>query len=383
LPKAVGRAARRRLPAGVLSRTNVRVNIFAVSLLLCGVAAAETKDLSAALGALREKHGLPAIGAAAMREGELAAFGVSGVRQVGKADAVTSSDLWHLGSCTKSMTATLAGILVDEGKARWDMKAAEVLRELAPVMHASWRGLTLEQLLTQRTGAPKDPPREAWMRAWQQRGTEVEQRLAFIRGFTVVPTEGPAGADFAYSNQNYTLAGAMLERLAGKPCGDLLREKVFAPLGMKSAGFGAPGENQPRGHEGKAGALKPVPADFDNPPAGTPAGRAHGSLADVARYASWHARGPLRDVKLMSDATFQKLHTAPASEGYAMGWFVTQRPWADGAALWHNGSNTRWYCVMWIAPARQEAFVAVSNCPMEMGLKACDEAIGLLVGATR
>lgn len=343
----------------------------------------ETADLSTQLAALREKHGAPALGAAVMKEGQLVAMGVSGVRQFGKADAVTTKDLWHLGSCTKSMTATLAGVMIDEGTARWDMKAVDVLPELRATLHESWRDVTLEQLLNQRSGAPTEPPREAWLEAWKQHGSEVEQRLALVRAVTALPTAAPAGTKFIYSNQNYALAGAMLERLAKKPCAELLREKVFAPLGMTSAGFGGPGEAQPHGHSGKAGALKPAAGDFDNPPAVTPAGRVHCTLADFARYASWHARGPLRDVKLMSDATFQKLHTAPAGSEYAMGWIVTERPWADGAALWHNGSNTQWYCVMWIAPAKQTAYVAVTNCPPEIGFKACDESMGLLVRQTR
>src|SRR5262245_52238688 len=89
----------------------------------CGLftasAIAEPRDLSQSLGALRDKYHVPALAAAAMRDGQLVALGVSGVRQAGASDPVQVNDLWHIGSCTKSMTATLAGILVDEGKAKW------------------------------------------------------------------------------------------------------------------------------------------------------------------------------------------------------------------------------------------------------------------------
>jgi len=344
------------------------------------IAFAETQDVSAMLDAIREKHGVPALGAAAMHEGELVALGVSGVRQVGKSDPVKTGDLWHLGSCTKSMTATLAGIMVDEGQARWDMKIADALPDLARKLDASWRDVTLEQLLVQRSGAPGEAPPDLWQAAWQQRGSEVNQRLAFVTGLVTRPTEAPAGSKFIYSNQGYTLAGAMLERLGKKPFDQLLREKLFTPLGMKSAGFGGCGNHQPRGHEGEPGSFKPVPGDFDNPPAVTPAGRVHASLADFARYASWHARGPLHDVKLMSDATLQKLHTAPGGDDYAMGWIVSERSWAGGTTLMHNGSNTRWYCVMWVGPAKQVAYVAVTNCPNDStSSKACDEAVAALL----
>lgn len=348
-------------------------------LLTSSVALAETRDVSSSLNALREKHLVPALAAAAMHEGELVALGVSGVRQFGQGDPVAPDDLWHIGSCTKSMTATLAGILVDEGKVRWDTKIADTFPDLKTKLDPSWREVTLEQLLVQRSGAPGNPPPDLWGAAWKQQGSELQQRIAFLTGLISRPTEAPAGSKFIYSNQGYTIAGAMLERAAQKPYTDLLREKLFTPLGMKSAGFGGPGPNQPRGHEGKPGAFTPVAADFDNPPAVTPAGRVHCTLADFARFANWHARGPLKDVKLMSDATFQKLHTAPPGGAYAMGWIVTDRPWAGGTALWHNGSNTKWYCVMWIAPEKGDAYVAMTNCPPDTGAKACDEALGTMI----
>ncbi|MEQ1862673.1 MAG: serine hydrolase domain-containing protein [Chthoniobacteraceae bacterium] len=354
---------------------------FSIFILLVGAAFAETVGVSPQLDAIRQQHALPALGAAAMREGELVAFGVSGTRQFGKPEVVKVDDLWHIGSCTKSMTATLAGILVDEGTARWDMKITDALPELRATLHADWREATLEQLLTHRSGAPHQPQAEAWSLAWQRRGSEQLQRMEMVRSLVVRRTEAPVGTKFIYSNRGYTIAGAMLEKLARKPYAELLRAKVFAPLGMKSCGVGGPGENQPRGHTAALGSFKPVAPDADNPPAITPAGRVHCSLADFVRFASWHARGPLHDVKLMSDATFQKLHTRPAGQSYAMGWVVTDRPWADGEALTHNGSNTMWHAVMWIAPAKQTAFVAVTNCAGDVAQMACDEAVSTLIRA--
>ena len=197
--------------------------------------------------------------------------------------------------------------------------------------------------------------------------------------------EAPPRTKVIWSNQGFALAGAMLERLGGKPYEDLLREKVFVPLGMKSAGFGAPGSeksvDQPRGHQGKSAELTPVRPgkQADNPEAITPAGRVHCSIADFARFASWHARGPLRDVKLMSDETFRKLHTNPEGSDYAMGWTVTERPWGGGRVLTHNGSNTSWFAVMWVAPEKEAAYVAATNCAGDVAAKAVDEAVASLI----
>jgi CubicO group peptidase (beta-lactamase class C family) len=135
---------------------------------------------------------------------------------------------------------------------------------------------------------------------------------------------------------------------------------------------------KPRGWE----AVEPGP-DADNPAAISPAGRVHLSLADFLRYVSWHARGPVRDVKLMSEANFQRLHRAPEGSDYAMGWIVTERKWAGGRALNHNGSNTMWYAVMWTAPGKGTAFVAVANAGGDEAFKACDAAVAMLIGRVK
>jgi CubicO group peptidase (beta-lactamase class C family) len=359
-----------RLPASILAG------------LFCAAACLPTasgQDLAAALEAVRGKHQLPALGVAAMQEGKLTHCAVVGVRIAGEAAPVAKDDLWHIGSCTKSMTATLAGVLVEAGLIRWETTIGEVLSDWRDLLRDGWEKVTLEQLLTNRSGAPHEAPADVWSLAWQRRGSELEQRMAFVRGILAKPPEAEPGTKYIYSNQGFTIAGLMLERVAKKPFEDLLREKVFAPLGMKSAGFGGPGERQPRGHRGAPGAWKAVAPDADNPPAITPAGRVHCSLADFVRYASWHARGPAHDVPLVSAATFQKLHTPPAGGDYAFGWGVHQRAWAGGAALAHTGSNTYWFAVVWVAPARQSAYVAVTNCAGPVAERACDEAVSLLL----
>jgi CubicO group peptidase (beta-lactamase class C family) len=338
------------------------------------------------LDAIRQKHGVPALAGAAMREGQLVMVAATGVRQFGDSHMVTTQDLWHIGSCTKSMTGTLAGVMHDEGKVRWDMKIAEVLPELKEASRNGWESVTIEQLLSNRGGAPEKPPAQAWMAAYAATGSPVKQRLSFARGWLSGIPEATPGTKFIYSNQGVALAGAMLERLGGKPYEELLKEKVFKPLGITSAGFGAPGSprtiDQPRGHQGKPSAFTPKPPgkDADNPEAITPAGRVHLSISDLARYASWHARGPLQDTKLMSDETFRHLHTNPPGSDYAMGWAIGERSWAGGRVLNHNGTNTMWYAVVWVAPEKQAAYVAATNCGGEAAAKAVDDVVSSMIG---
>lgn len=369
---------------GLASPSNANALIVA-GLTFASASSFAAEDYQARLNEIREKHNVPGLAVAGVRDGETVFAGVSGFRQVGSPETVTVDDLWHIGSCTKAMTGTLAGVLVDEKRIKWNTKIVDVLPEFRGKLAKGWEQTTLGGLLTNRGGAPNSPPPAAWALAFKANGTPVQQRLTFLGSVLSEKPEAAPGSAKIYSNQGFALAGAMLERVGGKPYEDLLQEKVFKPLGMKSCGFGPPGTDksvdQPRGHRGSAGNFTPVAPGVaaDNPAAITPAGRVHCSIADFARFASWHARGPLADVKLMSDSTFQLLHSAAGGDDYAMGWVVTQRDWAGGTTWTHNGSNTMWFAVMWVAPGKHEAYVAATNVAGDTGAKVCDDAVAMLI----
>src|SRR5262249_53703034 len=159
---------------------------------------------------------------------------------------------------------------------------------------------------------------------------------------------------FVYSNQGFTIAGAMLEELTHKTWEELIRKELFEPLHMSSAGFGPPGStksiDQPRAHTA-SGPVEPGP-QADNPPAIGPAGTVHCSLGDWAKFVSAHLRGENGIASVADAKSFNKLHECPEGQSYAMGWGRMPRPWAGGDVLTHSGSNTMWYCVVWIAPAK-------------------------------
>lgn len=359
-------------------------------MLLCGEAkAVEDKPrptpLAEALEAIRAKYQLPALAAAAIHGVKVDESAAVGVRKVGGAEKVTIDDRWHLGSCTKSMTATLAAMFVERGQIKWTSTVGEIFPELHDTMEEQWTGATLEQLLTHRAGAPATPPDNLWRNAWTQQGTPTEQRLQFVRGLLLRRPDAPPGTNYLYSNQGYAIAGAMLERVSGQPWETLMITMLF-PVGvMPGAGFGAPASagktDQPWGHRREGGKLVPVPPGpmADNPPAIGPANAVHCTIEELARYAAWHGRGERSDTPSLKKESFVKLHTAAAGGNYAMGWMVAPRPWAGGNALTHAGSNTMFYALIWIAPAKDAAFVAATNCPGEEAAKACDEAVSLLI----
>ena len=345
--------------------------------------AGEEEEWAVKLEAIRKAHALPALAAVAVIKDEIRAQAAVGIRKVDSPERVTLQDKWHIGSCTKSMTATVAAMLVEEGKMTWETKVGDILAEQRETMDPSWRAVTLEMLLAHLGGAPAEPPANLWRNAWARAGTPREQRAHFVHGLLLRRTQAKPGTKFIYSNQGYAIAGAMMERVAGKPWEELMQTMLFAPAHMTSAGFGAPASpgkvDQPWGHAGAE--LVPVPPGpaADNPPAIGPAGTVHCSLADLAHYGALHARGERGGTMFLQQAGFEKLHRASHGEEYALGWGVEARGWAGGDALMHAGSNTMFQVVIWIAPAKDAVFVAATTAAGKAAERGTDEAIAALL----
>ena len=90
----------------------------------------EPVDVSADIAALLKDSDVPSMAVAVVQDGEVIATGASGIRKVGRKTEVTVEDKYHLGSCTKSMTATLGAILIEEGKLKWDTTVADVFKKV-------------------------------------------------------------------------------------------------------------------------------------------------------------------------------------------------------------------------------------------------------------
>ena len=365
-------------------------------------------DISALLGPIAKANDVPALAAVVVRgDGTILMRGAAGVREAGKPAKATIDDLFHLGSCTKAMTATLCAILVQEGVLTWDTTLESVFPgDFAPAQapagqkkpaNPAWKKVTLLELLTHRSGMPTDLSKDRlWLRLWQFKGEPQDARELLLQGVLAYTPGSPPGTSFEYSNAGYAVAGHMAEVKAGEAWEPLIQRKLFAPLGITSAGFGAPeGPDQPRGHQSDGSAVQPGPG-ADNPVAISPAGRVHMTLTDWSKFVALHLRGAegrlTPNDPLKADA-FKTLHapiptthdaTQP-DEGYACGWAVTRRPWGEAKpggsprVLTHNGSNTMWFCVVWMAPERDFALLVACNRGGGEGAKATDAAAARLI----
>ena len=285
-------------------------------------------------------------GAAAAREcGSGYEEGVAGVRIAGQDTPIRTGDLWHMGSNTKAMTATLAARLVEQGVIDWTTTINEGLSGLELTIAEDLRGATLENLLSHRAGMKANAGLITALRLQGEDSRRDVQadRVVYARAVLGEPG-GPIG-DYLYSNAGYVIAALMMETAAGAPYEALMTREVFAPLGMDVAGWGPPGDSgeddQPRGHDGAPfgglDAKEPGPG-ADNPPAMNPAGRAHMPLSDLTAFLLAHRDQP---ESYLSAQSWARLQTPAADGDYALGWGVR----GDGALV-HAGSNTLWFARM-------------------------------------
>ncbi len=336
----------------------------------------DVRDISKLLENERTVQGLPAVAAVVIKGDKIVAQGVVGVRKLGRPERVRIDDRWHLGSCTKSITATMIGVLVEQGNLSWNTTIAEALPDLANVMWPEYRDVTIEMLLANRGGIRHewDVP-GLWDRLWKREGTPVEERRKMAEVMLSQPPKVQPGQYF-YSNCGFGIAGHMAEVIMGKPWEQLVRELVFEPLDMESAGFGVPWEGEPPTDPWphKEDGTPVTPGWFaDNPPSIGPGGTIHASIGDWATYIIEHLRGAQgKNGQLLTADTYRRLHTGRrienSEEEYALGWMVVYRPWAKGKrrsdkgrCLHHAGSNNSWYALVWIAPERDFAVLATTN----------------------
>ncbi len=316
---------------------------------------------------IQQKHKIPAMGAAVVRSSGIESQGVVGWRKLGDPTAVTLDDQWHLGSDTKMMTATLAAHYVELKKISWDTPVTKIL----PFVPPTWSTVTLDMCLAHRSGAPANI---SWM-------LQVNRSMA-VKTITANPPQHDPGTKYLYSNAGYVLAGAMLEKITNKSWEELIQDDVWKPLKIKNAGFGGMGTtgqvDQPWAHKPGGIVVGNGPL-IDNAAVLGPAGTVHMPLAEWAKFIADQLNGAQGKPALLKADSYQHLQTPWPNDTCARGWIVVPRPWAQGNAYTHSGSNTMHFAVVWMAQKIDLAILICCN--QGEAAQACDEVASELIKA--
>jgi CubicO group peptidase (beta-lactamase class C family) len=354
--------------------------------LFSSFAYASDLELTKSLSLIKSKLSVPALAGALIIDGKIKEIAAVGIRKVGYSEKVTTQDKFHLGSCTKSMTATLAGLLVEKNLLSWN----STLEELLPGydLHPKYKNITYDLLLAHRSGLRRDT--EGFEGGWLYTAIDSgifspkDARDLVTQALLRTPPMHTAKQDYQYSNIGYMIAGFILERLTNTSYDNLMEQYIFDPLNMKSCGFGEASvesnlnPKQPWGH--KIIKLKNyvLAVHDDNPPAFDPAGRAHCNLVDWGKYLTVHLNGFNKKSNFLKQTTFNKLHMlypAKGSDYTYGGWVRVKRQWAGGDVLHHTGTNTYNFANTWLAPNKNKIIMSTTNI-MRNGFKATDSVIG-------
>jgi CubicO group peptidase (beta-lactamase class C family) len=291
----------------------------------------------------------PAMGVGWQFAGMRAHVLVDGRRAVNRPVTVEPSDQWHLGSVTKSFSATLVARLVDAGALAWNSTIGEVLGAQIGTMLPVYHDVTVLHLLSHHGGLPRD--REGEFKASDLHAS----RMAYAREALQQTPSAPMGTQMSYSNADYVVIALMLETLVGRSWESLIADYVFTPLQLRSAGLGPPGSpgrlDQPMGHTAAATGLRPVRTDI--PAVMAPAGRVHMSLADLLTYLEAHRDTPTH---FLTEESWTTLHTPPFGGNYALGWFVS-----PAGVLSHGGTNSKWKSEVLVDRASGVVCASVAN----------------------
>jgi len=304
---------------------------------------------------------LPGVGGLVLKDNEIIAQAFAGEKQKDTGLMVEADELWHIGSVTKSITATMIARLVEKNVLSWDDTIEDILGPKK--VHKQWRGVTLRELLTHTSGAKANFPKLTYLFQPKTEAKTLSARKKHVRKVLKKKPDTEPGTAYQYSNVGFTIAAHLAEVKTGKSWEDLMREEVFKPLSLNSAGFGAPkpetNEDVAWGHRGDS----PMEPSFlaDNTPIMGPAGTVHMTLHDLAKFGQAHIDGLSGQSDYLSQDTFEVLHKARL-EDYAMGWMEQKNSKLTGGQIfWHNGSNTMWYALLVAVPEENMVYALATN----------------------
>jgi CubicO group peptidase (beta-lactamase class C family) len=308
---------------------------------------------------------VPGIAVAIVKDGEVVLAKGYGLRDVSKKLPVTADTLFAIGSATKAFTVMSLGVLVDDGKLDWDTPVKDYLPTFTLVDEFASARMTPRDLVTHRSGLPRHDL--VWYNAPLSRA-EIFARLRYLE-----PNED-FRAKWQYQNLMFLTAGYLAGEVAGESWEDLVRKRIFGPLGMtasnfsveeskKAADFAAP-------YTEKEKKVSEIP--FRNIDAVGPAGSINSNLTDMVRWVKLQlSDGTAGGNRVVGAANRSEMHQPQMvmrEEGkdpeiilptYAMGWFVESY---RGRKRVHHGGNIDGFSAMvTFLPAERLGVVALAN----------------------
>lgn len=333
----------------IYSMKKISLSVF-ISLLLAGILLAQNsvEILDKYVESSRKTWRVPGLSIVVVKDGSVVLSRGYGIRELGKDDKVDSETLFGAMSTTKAMTAAALGMLVDEGKVRWDDKVVKYLPYFRVGDPYVTSELKVRDLLTHNAGLGNAD--FLWIWTPELSSDSVVRRMQFAQ-----PAYSFRGG-FIYQNIMYLVAGQVIEKASGKPWEQFITERLFGPLGMRNT---FPNyetskfyQNRSTAHFDIKGKIQPIPENVAD--AIAPAGAVWSTSDDIGKWLNFMlGNTTVNGRELLKPATYAEILkpqvivplngfyptaklTKPHWMTYGFGWF--QHDYRGEMVQFHTGS---------------------------------------------
>lgn len=303
-----------------------------------------------------------------------------GTRTFGGGPAVTAADHVRIGSLTKTWTGTVILQQVQEHKLALDDPVSKYRTDVP-----GGAAITIAQLLDMRSGLYNYSETRELAEAMDADPGRVWQPDELLAMAFAHPPYFPPGQGYHYSNTNTILLGLIAEQLDGKPLEQIMRDRLFGPLGLTQSSFpartsAAIPDPHPQGYmygtnvltmgsppalppemqaEAKAGRLLPGDRTADNPSWGWAAGAGISTVGDLATWAEALTDGKVLDADMQGRRMSSLQATDPANPPEAPQYGLAIAKF--GALYGHTGELPGFNTFAGSDPAHKVTVVAWAN----------------------
>lgn len=327
-----------------------RVLIGLLTISLCASAQDLDKKLDGQISAALKKAGAPSVSVAVVNGGKLIyakAFGSADLEANHPADVNTR---YAVRSISKQFTVAALLMLQEQGKLSLDDKVSKYFPKLTRASEVSIR-----QLLSHTSGYEDYAPQDYLIPEW----THPTTPGAILDRWAGKPLNFEPGTKWQYSNTNYVLAGEIFEKASGQPLVAFLREKIFEPLGMKSASDWPPDKPSDAVAYTRYAAGPPRRVGREATGWYFAAGELAMTPSDLAKWDIAFLQKKLLSAKSYAEFTHEMKLANGDSTHYALGLTVTEL--GEMPVFQHGGEVSGFISSNAVFPTREGAVIVLSN----------------------
>ena len=316
--------------------------------------------------AVLKDHQAPGLAVAVVKDGKVIHAKGYGRRNVEKNLPVTPQTLFAIGSISKSFTATVMGILADQGKLDWDKPVREYLPDFRVHDAVATAQMTPRDLVTHRSGLPRHDA------LWY--GSSLTRKQMYDRLRYLEPNKD-FRSTWQYNNLMFMTAGYLAGRLADLSWEELVRQKIFVPLGMKTSNFSVT-ESQKRAdfalpYQKVKEEAKEAP--FRNIDEIGPAGSINSSVEEMAQYVLMHIdKGKHGGQQILSETNANQMQapqmvmpggpsqfTEIGDSSYGLAWMIST--YRGRKVVQHGGGIDGFTANLAFLPQEKAGLILLSN----------------------